>query len=152
MEVEFKMSEDESYFFVKFDEYSLLIGHTMKRPGKVPESPKIFGGLLEEGGPTYRSWDHQVQISERCVPKFKEFVLSKAGFIKVGKVVEAGMGSYYIDECKDGHNLYHFKITLEELTDKIDTITIYWIQETIDHVEIDLIAIPELIKFLNENF
>ena len=26
MEVEFKMSEDESYFFVKFDEYSLLIG------------------------------------------------------------------------------------------------------------------------------
>ena len=62
------------------------------------------------------------------------------------------MGSYYVDECKDGHNLYHFKITLEELTDKIDTITIYWIQETIDHVEIDLIAIPELIKFLNENF
>lgn len=148
--VEYKVSEDESYFFVKTEgDHPLFIGHTIKRPGKPSEHPKIFGGIFEEGQLPYRESATQVQISKRCVPKFKEFIISQTGFIRTGPFIDEG---YYVGNCKDGDNSYHFKLEVTEFTHETEAITIYWINGTINHVEIDLVAIPELIKFINENF
>lgn len=150
--VEFKVSEDESYFFIKTTgDYPLVIMHTIKRPGSA-RPVQVSKGLLDIYQLPYRESAHQVQISKGCVLKLKEFIISKTGFIRAGQVIKAGMPPYYIEECKDGDTLYHFKLEVKELTEETEAITIYWIDETIDHVEIDLVAIPELIKFINENF
>ncbi len=150
--VEFKVSENESYFFIKTTgDYPLIIAHTIKKPG--PARPvQVSKGLLDIYQLPYREYAHQVQISKGCISKFKEFIISKTGFIRVGPLIEAGMPPYYTDECKDGDTLYHFKMEVKELTGETEAITIYWINETIDHVEIDLVVIPELIKFISENF
>ncbi len=130
--VEFKVSKDESYFFVKTTgDHPLFIGHSIKRPGKPSEHPKIFGGILEESQLSYRESVTQVQISKRCVPKFKEFIISKTGFMRIDPVIEE---EYYVENCRDGEDSYHFKLEVTEFTHETEAITIYWINGTINHV------------------
>lgn len=131
MQEEFSVSKIEKYFFIKTSgDYPLMIAHSIKKPN--------------------REAAYQVQITKNCIPKLKKFINSKYGDPGFGR--RAAFSPYYIDECKDVDTIYQFQRVLYEISEETEMITIYWIGEAISHVDIDTIAIPALIKFINENF
>ena len=84
-----------------------------------------------------------MEIVPSCIPKFKEFL---------NQVSRTGIHSI-LEECATSNNRYVFRTEFDET---LEDFTIYWIRfedpTNINHIVVDKIAIPTLIRFIEKNF